>query len=104
MWAYKHQDSFESRYLARQTAMTIVVQGFASGPAKYQSIESVYLHSFATQCTPRCFWTGLQLSLEIDCEPRTTFLMDRTVFANGKALSYGSEDQVLVAASLFSNW
>jgi hypothetical protein len=103
MWAYKHQDSFESRYLARQTAMTIVVQGFASGPAKYQRIESVYLHAFAIQCTPRCFWTGLQLSLEIDCEPRTKFSMDRTVFANGKSLSYGSEDQVLVAASLFSN-
>ena len=102
-WSSLRLESFESRDVALDTMITVVVQGFASGPAKYQPSELIYLRTFATQSDPRCFWTGLHLSLDSDAEPRTKFSLDRTMFANGKALNYGSEHQIVVAASLFSN-
>ncbi|KAF9086696.1 hypothetical protein BGX27_003118 [Mortierella sp. AM989] len=53
--------------------------------------------------SPRCFWTGSELSTKTGSDARVRFSLDRGVFSNGRALSYGSEDQIIVAASLFCN-
>lgn len=102
MWASHQQESFESRVSAQQTGMTILVQGFACDPAKYEQIELVYLHSLVKKSKPRCFWTGVELALTPDTPPRMKLSVDRTTFVDGRALGYGSKDQVLVAASHFS--
>ena len=43
------------------------------------------------------------LSLDAHAEPQNKFSVDQTVFVDGKALDYGSQEQILVAATLFSN-
>jgi hypothetical protein len=103
-WSFLWLESFESRESVQHTMMTIMVQGFALGPVTYQPSEFVFLRTLARQSAPRCFWTGLQLSIDSDAEPKSKFSFDRSTFVDGKALSYGSESQLIVPASLFSNW
>ncbi|KAG0008438.1 hypothetical protein BGZ80_003448, partial [Entomortierella chlamydospora] len=99
----KRLGEFESRDIALHTMMTVAVQGFSFGPARYEPSEVIYLRSMAARSDMHCFWTGLPLSLDPKSGPAIRFSLDRTIFVKGKALDYGSEDQVLVAASLFSN-
>ncbi|KAK3820104.1 MAG: hypothetical protein J3Q66DRAFT_428923 [Benniella sp.] len=96
-------DGFVSREVTLQTMLTVFVNGFAPGPAKYDAAETARLRALATTASPQCFWTGLQLSMDSHIEPNVKFSFDRTTFVNGRALEYGSSEQVIVAASLLAN-
>ncbi|KAI9240541.1 MAG: hypothetical protein BYD32DRAFT_151682 [Podila humilis] len=106
-WACKRNDErggFASRDSALYTAMTVVVQGFSYGSATYSSSEKFHVRTMVEKATPVCFWTGKQLSLTDLTSFTTQFTVDRIMFdQEGKALRYGDNNQVLVAASWFAN-
>ncbi|KAF9116426.1 hypothetical protein BGW39_002745, partial [Mortierella sp. 14UC] len=92
-WSFLWLEGFESRESVQHTMMTIMVQGFALGPVTYQPSEFVFLRTLARQSAPRCFWTGLQLSIDSDAEPKSKFSFDRTTF-------FGARDVVQRVAYL----
>lgn len=107
-WACKRNDErggFASRDSALYTAMTVVVQGFSYGSATYSSSEKFHVRTMVEKATPVCFWTGKQLSLTDLTSSTNQFTVDKIMFdQEGKALRYGDNNQVLVAASWFANW
>ncbi|KAF9085958.1 hypothetical protein BGX27_003294 [Mortierella sp. AM989] len=62
-----------------------------------------YLRKIALKSSPHCFWSNQSLSFDANRDPQTKFSLDRTIFIGGKALSYGVEDQIVVASSIFCN-
>ncbi|KAG0324774.1 hypothetical protein BGZ99_001443 [Dissophora globulifera] len=98
----KHK-CFGSSQEAFHTILTVVVQGFSTGPAQYNPQETLHIEAFAPKADHVCFWTGLPLSFDTHAAPISKFSLDRTTFVDGRALNYGSEDQTIVAASLFIN-
>ncbi|KAG0287410.1 hypothetical protein BGZ98_004651, partial [Dissophora globulifera] len=98
----KHK-CFGSSQEAFHTILTVVVQGFSIGPAQYNPQETLRIEAFAPKADVVCFWTGLPLSFDTHAAPISKFSLDRTTFVDGRALNYGSEDQTIVAASLFVN-
>jgi hypothetical protein len=107
-WVRKRNNErggFTSRNSALYTAMTVAVQGFSYGPAMYSSSEQFHLRTLVEEAAPVCFWTGKQLSLTDYTSSTNQYSVDRVIFdQEGKALRYGDNNQVLVAASLFANW
>lgn len=73
-WSFHWLESFDSRDSVQQTMMTVVAQGFASGPATYQPSEVTFLCTLAQKSVPRCFWTGLPLSLSPMLSQQESFL------------------------------
>ncbi|KAF9924007.1 hypothetical protein BGZ67_009562 [Mortierella alpina] len=104
VWIQDHKDEaqFNSRESALNTVMTVAVQGFCAGQAMYNPQEQFHLRVMAREAKPMCFWSGAQLSITARC-PKNKFTVDRTIFHQNKALRYGAEDQILVAASQFAN-
>lgn len=99
-------ENFESRDVALHTIMTVAVQGFCYGPARYNARDALYLCNMADKASPSSFWSGLRLTVTATgtvC-PTRKFTADRIVFRDGKSLSYGAEEQILVASSEFENW
>ncbi|KAK5828307.1 hypothetical protein F5H01DRAFT_360223 [Linnemannia elongata] len=105
-WIESRLGEFESPNSALDTIMTVAVQGFCFGPAIYNSKEELYLCTMAKEASPKCFWSGLQLTVAasgVGC-PTKKFTADRIVFHEGCALPYGAKEQFLVASSEFANY
>ncbi|KAF9118705.1 hypothetical protein BGW39_000929 [Mortierella sp. 14UC] len=105
VWIRARLRDFESRDSALHTIMTVAVQGFCFGPAAYNSREGLYLRKMAKEVSPKCFWSGLQLTVTAGSAvcPTKKFTADRIVFHEGRALGYGAKGQLLVASSEFAN-
>lgn len=105
VWINDHKDQaqFNPKESALNTVMTVAVQGFCAGPAMYNTREQLHLRAMAREVNPTCFWSGAQLSITAKSCPRKKFTVDRTKFNHGKALKYGAEEQILVAASQFAD-
>lgn len=104
-WIGSRLGEFDSPNSALDTIMTVAVQGFCFGPAIYNSKEELYLCSMAKEASPKCFWSGLQLTVAASGVggPTKKFTADRIVFHDGCALPYGAKEQFLVASSEFAN-
>ncbi|KAF9342967.1 hypothetical protein BGX26_006490, partial [Mortierella sp. AD094] len=97
-WSHSHwKENFETREIALDTIITVAVQGYTCGPAKYLPFERLHIWGMVRHESPRCFWTGSKLSTKTGSDARVRFSVDRVVFSDGRALSYGSEDQIIVA-------
>ncbi|KAF9089653.1 hypothetical protein BGX27_002430 [Mortierella sp. AM989] len=105
-WIGSRLGDFESPDAALDAIMTVALQGFCFGSAVYTSKEKMYLCTMAKEASPKCFWSGFQLTVAasgVHC-PTTKFTADRIVFHEGCALPYGAKEQFLVASSEFANY